>query len=327
MPAPELSIVIVNWNTRELLLALLGQLFTSAAGAGVEVIVVDNDSADGSVAAAQQAFPRAIVLPQQKNGGFAYGVNRGIEAASGAWILLLNTDTEVTWPALDAFVATARRHPKAAICGPRIVNDDGSLQRSVWRRHLPRDYLPFVARFRAAAREILGAQPVDNVNGSVFLIRRTALQQLGALDERFFMYFEEADLCERARRAGMEVMYLPEQTFVHAGGLSSKGSAKLRTYLAFKESCLLYHAQWHGRAWTEFIRFWLWAGLWPRLFAALLLTAIGRGPKPGVFWAGLKLLSRPGLVGELCRRPRQVLAVGAGPSVPPPVTAMAPQRT
>src|SRR5580765_6835962 len=96
---PRLSIVIVNWNTKALLLRLLGELFPKdGAPVPAEVLVVDNQSDDGSAAAAAASFPQAIVLPQPVNGGFAYGVNRGVECARGEWVLLLNTDTEAGWP-------------------------------------------------------------------------------------------------------------------------------------------------------------------------------------------------------------------------------------
>lgn len=115
-PDPVLSIVVVNWNTRDLLLSLLARLFT-APQLPFEVLVIDNQSADDSVAAASTAFPAAIVLPQPRNGGFAYGVNFGLEVARGRWILLLNTDAEAHWDELCRFIADAEREPAAAVFG------------------------------------------------------------------------------------------------------------------------------------------------------------------------------------------------------------------
>ena len=303
---PLLSIVIVNWNTRDLLLAVLGRLLPSPR-TKAEVIVVDNQSSDDSVAAAQRAFPQAIVLPQPKNGGFAYGVNRGLERARGQWILLFNTDADGSWNEIDRFVAAASREPDAAVFGPKIVDEHGTVQTSAWRAHRPRHALPealFLDRLRDHAQPAV-ATGVDVVSGCVFLIRRAVLAKVGGFDERFFMYFEEADFCERVRRAGWRVRWLPDGSFVHAGGLSA-GQAAKRTFLAFRESRLLYHAAWHGRLATEWVRACLLLGVLVRLVPWCLLAMLGRRNRAKLYAAAAVMLVRPGLVGELCRRPREV---------------------
>ena len=305
-PVPALSIVIVNWNTRDLLLALLARLLPNPPIA-CEVLVVDNLSSDGSAAAAQQTFPAAIVLPQPRNGGFAYGVNRGLERAGGDWILLLNTDAEAAWPELLAVMAAAAREPDAAVFGPKIVDEHGRPQASTWPRHLPRHYLPHavgLGRFFETPPPTAAAD-VDCVSGCVFLIRRAALSTVGGFDERFFMYFEEADFCERVRRAGHRVRWLPEPAFVHVGGLSAEQAAE-RTFLAFRESCLLYHAQWSGRFWTEWVRACLLLGILLRLGTWGVLALTGRTQRAKLYGRAARMLLRPGYVGELCRRPRLV---------------------
>lgn len=303
---PRLSIVVVNWNTRDLLLQLLGRLLPDPP-IPCEVLVVDNQSSDDSVAAARAAFPQAVVLPQPKNGGFAYGVNRGLERARGEWVLLLNTDAEADWGRLQAFLVAAEGEPAAAVLGPRIVDEHGATQRSTWQRHLPRQYpaqtlLP--GRFQRESHPTAAAD-VDCVSGCVFLIRASVLPAVGGFDERFFMYFEEADFCERVRRAGHRVRWLPEPAFVHVGGLSA-GQAAQRTFLAFRESCLLYHAQWHGRPWTEWVRAWLLLSVLLRLLAWCGAALLGRRGRAGLYAAAVRYLARPGLVAELCRRPREV---------------------
>jgi len=304
--SPTLSIVIVNWNTRDLLLRVLGQLFDGPR-LPFEVLVVDNQSSDDSVAIARERFPAAIVMPQPKNGGFAYGVNRGLEAARGRWILLLNTDADADWEQLERFVAAAEREPEAGVLGPRIVDEHGDTQRSTWQHHLPRHYLPnalFLGRFaEAAPRTDKG--DVDCVSGCVFLIRREVLAKTGGFDERFFMYFEEADFCARVRQNGFAIRYLPDASFVHVGGLSAAQSAK-RTFVAFRESTLLYHVQWHGRFWSEYIRLCLVIGHTLRLLLWLALAMLGKGGRAGLYAAALRQLLRPGYVGELARRPREV---------------------
>lgn len=305
MTVPVLSIVIVNWNTRDLLLTVLARLFDQPR-LPFEVLVVDNDSSDDSVAAARERFPEARMLPQTKNGGFAFGVNRGLEAANGRWVMLLNTDAEADWQQIERFVADAEQEPDAAVLGPRIVDEHGDTQRSTWHRHLPRHYLPhalFLGRFvEQPQRSDKG--DVDCVSGCVFLIRRDVLEEVGGFDERFFMYFEEADFCERVRRAGHAVRFLPDASFVHVGGLSAAQSAE-KTFLAFRESALLYHAQWHGRMWTEYVRLCLLLNCTLRLLIWCALALAGKGRRAKLYWAATKTLLRPGYVAELCRRPRQ----------------------
>ena len=312
-----LSIVIVNWNTRDLLLAVLGRLLP--APIPCEVIVVDNQSSDDSVAAARAAFPDAIVLPQPKNGGFAYGVNRGLERARGDWVLLFNTDAEASWDDLQRFVAAAAAEPGAAVFGPRIVDEHGTTQRSTWHRHLPRHYLPealFLRRFSAASGPPTDRpSDVDCVSGCVFLIRRSVLATTGGFDERFFMYFEEADFCERVRAAGQRVRYLPATGFLHVGGLSA-GQAAQRTFLAFRESTLLYHAAWHGRLWTEYVRACLVLGHLIRLAIWTAIAVTGKTKRMKLYASALGVLLRPGYVGALCRRPREVPPL----KVAPPLT-------
>ena len=305
-PAPVLSIVIVNWNTRDLLLRVLGQLF-DAPRLSCEVLVVDNQSADDSVAAARARFPATIVLPQPKNGGFAYGVNRGLEVARGTWVMLLNTDADADWQQIERLVAAADAQPSAAVFGPRIVDEHGDPQRSTWQRHLPRHYLPaalFLDRLFAAAAPT-AAGDVDCVSGCVFLIRTSVLAEIGGFDERFFMYFEEADFCERVRRAGHRVRFVPDAQFVHVGGLSAAQSAE-RTFVAFRESALLYHAAWHGRLWTEYVRLCLVWNCTLRLIVWAALALVGKRGRAALYRAALRRLLRPGYVGELWRRPREV---------------------
>lgn len=304
--APTLSIVIVNWNTRNLLLKVLGQLF-DAPRLATEVVVIDNQSSDDSVEAAQQAFPEARVLPQPKNGGFAYGVNRGLEAATGKWILLFNTDAELDWQQLEGFVNAAEAEGATGIFGPRITDEHGVTQRSTWQRHLPRHYLLnalFLSRFNEAPQR-RDKGDVDCVSGCVFLIHRGVLKDVGGFDERFFMYFEEADFCERVRGKGHVVRFLPEVSFLHVGGLSAAQSAK-KTFVAFRESTLLYHVQWHGRLWSEYIRLCLALGHVMRLMIWCALFVAGKRGRVSLYAATLAHLLNPLYVGQLARRERQV---------------------
>lgn len=313
--APDVSVVVVNWNTRALLLALLARLQPPpAATLQLEVLVVDNASSDDSVEQCRRHFPRVALLPQPRNGGFAYGVNRGIERARGRYVLLLNTDVDLQWSALQAFVAEADTLPDGGIFGPRITDEHGATQASTWKAAQPLDH--WLDAFGGNRLRWRPPQPqrarVDCVSGCVFLIRSALLQQVGGLDERFFMYFEEADLCARARAAGFGVHYLPAHAFVHHGGLSARQAAK-RTFVAFRESCLLYHVAWHGRLRSEGVRIAMLLGCLVRLGFWLPFALVRRRNSAALYAAACRFLLRPGLVGELVRRSRRV------PRFTPPV--------
>jgi GT2 family glycosyltransferase len=278
------------------------------------VIVVDNLSSDDSVAAARAAFPDAIVLAEPVNGGFAYGVNRGLERAHGRWVLLLNTDAEASWTEIERFLAAADQHPEAAVFGPRVVDEHGHAQRTTWRRHLPRHALLEALSLNSLfpERAPVTDSEIDCVSGCVFLIRRSMLERIGGLDERFWMYYEEEDFCERVRQAGSHVRWLPDAKFVHYGSFSANLAAE-KTFLAYFESRLLYHAAWHGRFWTEWVRLCLLLGHSLRLAGWCVMAVLGRRHRVQQYRKLVSRLLRPGLIGAMCRKPRQV----------PPVRALA----
>ncbi len=292
-----LSLVIVNWNTKDLLLELLKSLNPEnpAWVRPVEVIVVDNDSSDGSVKAAQEAFPWVRLLPQADNLGFAGGVNRGLEVTNYPWVCLVNTDVEATPEAFEALLDYAEAHPKAGVVGPKILNGDGSLQNSfrrfpsVWMQvclslgfHRLALDSPLLNGERYSGMEFEKPAPVDYVSGCLFLMRKDLIDRIGGLDEGFFMYFEETDFCKRTWKEGFEVHYAPVSTFAHHAGASAK-KARKRTFLAFRRSQVRYMKLHKG----------LLSSLMMRL--AMLLFLLLRIP----VWALLSL--RGGAKGEIAR--------------------------
>ncbi|GEM_PF-970618 len=297
-----LSLILVNWNTKDLLLGLLKSLDPGHPSwkRPVEVIVVDNDSADGSVEAVQQAFPWVRLLPQSENLGFAGGVNRGLEVAIHPWVCLVNSDVDASPEAFETLVEYAETHPKAGVVGPKILNGDGSLQfsyrkfPSVWMQIcLSFGFHRFAKISKILNGERYGGQvfehprPVDYVSGCLFLIRRELLERIGGLDEGFFMYFEETDFCKRTWEAGFEVHYAPVSTFAHHAGASAK-KARKRTFLAFRRSQLRYMKMHRGWGAALMMRF------------AMILFLVIRIPA----WAILSLWS-----GEKGRLSRSNLAV------------------
>lgn len=226
----ELSAIIVNWNTRELLRRCLAAVQTTVR-TPCELFVVDNGSSDGSPAMVREQFPSAVLIANAENRGFAVAVNQALARATGRALLLLNSDAEVQPGAVDTLVRFLDTNPRAGICGPRLRNGVGQVQLSfgacptVWREAARKWVWNPLAQSRQGARflEWRYRRParVDWVLGACFMIRRDTITQIGSLDERFFFYFEEVDWCLRARRAGWEVRLVPDAEVIHLGGQSA----------------------------------------------------------------------------------------------------------
>lgn len=214
--APDLSILMVNWNTRDMTLACLRSVFAETRDTSFELILVDNGSADGSAEAIAAEFPQVRVIAESENHGFAKANNIAAKLAAGQYLLLLNTDTVVLDGAIDKIVAFARANPQAKLWGARTLWEDGRLNpTSVWKRITPWSAFSFAVGLRGALSrfeffnpEGMGHWPrdtvreVDIVAGCFLLMERSFWNALGGFDARFFMYGEEADLCARARRRG-----------------------------------------------------------------------------------------------------------------------------
>lgn len=232
---PELSIIVVNWNTRDLTLACLRSLFDQTRETAFEVLLVDNGSHDGSAAAIAAAFPQVRLFAETRNHGFAAANNLAALHAKGRYILLLNSDTEVLDGAVDWLMAFARATPQARIWGGRTVFADGRLNpQSAWGRVTLWSTLCFALGLTKAFPdsplfnpEGLGGwdrgseRAVDIVSGCFFLIEAGLWRDLGGFDPLFFMYGEEADLCARARRHGAAPRVTPDATIIHHGGAST----------------------------------------------------------------------------------------------------------
>jgi GT2 family glycosyltransferase len=210
----DVSVSIVNTNSRELLLACLDSLRDEDA----EIVVLDNASEDGSADAVRAGFPDVRVIAQRHRAGFGANHNTVIRATTGRYVYVLNEDTTAEDWALDRLVAYLDRNPRVAALGPRLVYPDGRHQDSAWRFPTPAvSALGLVTLGRAGVKQSHGEQPrpVDWVMGAAILLRREALEQVGLFDEGYFLYSEEVDLCFRLRRAGWGVQYFPEVTVVH----------------------------------------------------------------------------------------------------------------
>ena len=252
---PGVSIVIVNWNTREMVLRLLHQLSRSGGASThpIELIVVDNQSSDGSVDAIRRDFPEVKLVAQAENRGFAGGVNPGVEVATQPLVLLLNTDAHTSRESIEAVAQYMADTPDVGVVGPQILSAEHTPESSAWRD-------PSLTWMALAAMGINKLKPfnferyhekpfirageVDCVSGCAMMIRRDLMVELGGFDEDYFMYFEETDFCVRARRRGTRIHHAPVGEFVHEGGGTAK-SVRLRTFLDFQRSQILFHRK-HG---------------------------------------------------------------------------------
>ncbi len=254
----SLSIIIVNWNVKPLLRRCLASVYASWGGRpGLEVIVVDNASTDGSVPMVRDRFPQVRLLVNEVNRGFPAANNQGIAIARGRYLLLLNPDTEVVGDALSTMVAYADRHPDVGLIGPQLLNPDGSVQSS--RRRFPtlptlffestwlQPWAPrrLLERYYVLDRPDGEIQEVDWVTGAAMLARREAVRQVGPLDEGFFMYSEELDWCRRFKAAGWRIVYLPSAQIVHHVGKSSEQVVAAR-HIHFQTSKVRYTRKYHG---------------------------------------------------------------------------------
>jgi GT2 family glycosyltransferase len=223
----DVTISIVNTNSRELLLACLESL----RGVGAEVVVLDNASEDGSVEAVGERFPEVRVIAQRHRAGFGANHNAVIRATTSRYVYVLNEDTTSENWGLGRMVAHLDANRQVAALGPRLVYPDGRLQDSAWRFPSPAvAALGLLTLGRAGVKQSGGRaiRDVDWVMGAAILLRREALDEVGVFDEGFFIYSEETDLCRRLREAGWRTQYFPEVTVVHHESQFSAGIPERR---------------------------------------------------------------------------------------------------
>lgn len=227
----KLSIVIVSWNTKDLLDACLHSVYTHPLDEPFEVWVVDNNSKDGSAEMVREKFPQVELIASEENLGFAGGNNRAIPHCRGEYVLLLNPDTEVKPEALNELVAFMEATPEAGAAGSRLFNGDGTLQpscypkptlsREFWRMFYLDSIRPF-GIYDMNDWNVEQPREVDVLMGASLLLRKTVLDTVGLLDEGYFMYSEEVDLCYRLQAAGWKLFWVPQSQVIHYWGQSSK---------------------------------------------------------------------------------------------------------
>lgn len=266
---PNVSIIIVNYNSRDELVGCLEQLRTTRAACNrqdhtrrfrFETIVVDNDSRDDSVHAVRTKFPEVHLIAHDRNVGFAAGNNIGIRRARGEYILLLNPDARLSFVALRNLLQVMRANDRCQVAGASLIDAAGLPQPSARTFPHPGRKLLLktgIGRWFGYKDPESSTTPdrahvVDWVVGACFLMRRSALEQVGMLDERYFLYFEEIDFCLQVKRGGGEVWFVPDALVRHAGGASSEGSDEHRSRAGRQierfriESEMRYYRKNHG---------------------------------------------------------------------------------
>lgn len=250
----KLSIIIVSWNTRQILQECLQSVYDHPPRVGYEVWVVDNASADGSAQMVREAFPQVNLVENTKNVGFAGGNNQALPLCQGQYVLLLNPDTVVRPEALQALVDFLDTHPEAGAAGSMLLNPDETLQtstypaptisRELWRLlHL--DRLRPYGVYHMARWDTDQPREVDVVQGASLLVRRQILDSIGLFDTAYFMYSEEVDLCHRIQEAGWQLYWVPESKVLHYGGQSTRQIAT-KMFLQLYHAKLLYFRKHYG---------------------------------------------------------------------------------
>lgn len=239
----DLSIIIVNWNTKDLLVQCLESIFRTVRGSDLEVFVVDNGSTDGSGRVVKEKFPEVKVIENQENVGFAEANNQALRISKGKYLLLLNPDTQVKEKAIEGLVSFMETHPRAGISGAQLLNSDGSKQNSIANfpslatELLNKSFLRwlFPKKFPGKERDYPEPIEVDSVIGACMVVRRDALEQVGLLDEDYFIFLEETDWCYRMKRAGWKIYHIPQAQVFHFQGKSAE-TVKKRARVEFYRS-------------------------------------------------------------------------------------------
>lgn len=275
----KLSVVIVSWNTADILRQCLESVFAHPPAAPFDVWVVDNASTDGTVAMVQQQFPQVNLLTNPHNVGFATANNQAMRQATGDYVLLLNPDTIVHAGALQTLVHFLDTHPQTGACGARLLNADGTLQHSCYptptlgRELLRMFHLDGRVRYHMEQWPTDQPRPVEALLGACILARRNLVEAIGWMDESFFMYSEEIDLCYRIARAGWQLHWVPQAEIVHLGGQSTR-QVKTEMFLRLYQGKLHYMRKHYGRGQAELYKMILALAAWSRIGAAPLAARL-----------------------------------------------------
>ena len=295
----DLSIIIVNWNTKRLLIDCLASVFETIRGIDFEVWVVDNASADGSAAAVAEKYPDAHIVRNSENIGFAAANNLAFRKMTGLYALLLNTDTILTKNAINALYDFMEKNPKAGMACGQLLNRDGTKQNSM--ANFPSLTLLvanetvlrilFPKKFPSKRREYFRPIEIDSCIGACMIVRKKAIDQVGLLDEQYFFFFEETDWAYRMKLSGWKVWFVPMAEIYHLQGQSIGHNVPSR--IMFYRSRYIYFRKWYPRIYPN-----LYIVIFLKLLVNALLALLGLlvtfGLKDGF---RNKLITYTGLIG------------------------------
>ncbi|MFK7764543.1 MAG: glycosyltransferase family 2 protein [Roseobacter sp.] len=282
----DLSIVIVNWNTKDMLQDCLRSVCAGVDAVQTEILVVDNASEDSSCDMVRAHFPSVTLIESPTNLGFAGGNNLALRQARGRYILLLNTDTLVHGAVLPDAIAWLDHHPKVGVMGPRVLNTDGSLQLSCSAfpslHHLARQTLGLTRiqkwdSYRLTGWDRSSERAVDVISGAAMFVRADAMHEVGLLDEAFFFYGEETDWCRRFAQAGWALVFTPIPDITHFGS-GAVGQLNHRKDVLLTEGTTRLHLK-HGGVLAALT-----------CFCLLATHNISRA----FFWSVMSFMRRPG---------------------------------
>ncbi len=284
--AAGLDVAIVSYRSREMVRDCLTTLFEHAPSRPLEVFVADNDSGDGTVEMVRAEFPQVRLLAAGGNLGFGKATNMLIDAGDSPYVLALNPDTRMTAGALDLLLDLMDERPEVGICGCRLELEDGSLDHAA-KRSFP-TVVSSLGHFTGLGRRLRGGRlaayvapevesgPVDCVNGAFMLMRREALERVGAFDEGFWMYMEDIDLCYRFVAAGWKVWYEPRATVVHIKAGTSGKNRTPRLNYAFHYGMYRFYRKHYAPSRPALVNLAVYGGIATKLALSIVRSAAAR---------------------------------------------------
>jgi len=293
---PIVSVVIVSYNCKAALLDCLASLEVERDTLPIEVVLVDNDSPDGTAHAVASGFPWVRLIVNRNNVGFARGANHGTRFAEGRYLLFLNPDTVVPPGSLAAAIRELESRPEIGMLGCKLVRADGTFDHACKRgfptvasalyyflglsRLLPKS--PRFAQYTAGHLDVETTGLVDAVNGAFMLVRRDAAEEVGAMDERYWLYAEDLDWCHRFWERGWKILYWPEVEVTHLKGASVGDRRSLKLNYAFHRSIWLFYAKHHAPNRSALLSAVVWWGVWSKFIASAVANLLRsrRRPKP-----------------------------------------------
>lgn len=273
----DISVIIVNWNTRDMLINCIRSVYKTVNSHSYEIWVVDNGSTDGSVEAAVAQFHQIKIIPNKENLGFAKANNQALRVMNGRYAVLLNTDTLLTDRTIDIIIEFMDRNEAVGICGGQLLNTDGTRQNSIaniptlatelLNKSLLRKLFP--QKYPGKEQDFREPVEVESVIGACMVVRRKAIEETGLMDEDYFFFLEETDWCLNMRKNGWKVFHHPEAKIYHLQG-QSVGKVNERARIEYWISRYIFFLKNYGRTKLIFLK----SGLLTRLAVAILLLLV-----------------------------------------------------